>query len=92
MTALMGYYCNDVWRFLLANQMTVLWDVVILSLLEFKTSQSVKNNIPTKHYNRNFLFLNIFENTQFGEWQRGVIKLAKGSKRPQWDLKPGSLD
>ena len=25
-------------------------------------------------------------------WQRGVIKLAKGSKRPQWDLKPGSLD
>ena len=24
-------------------------------------------------------------------WQRGVIKLAKGSKRPQWDLKPGSL-
>ena len=25
-------------------------------------------------------------------WQCGVIKLAKGSKRPQWDLKPGSLD
>ena len=25
-------------------------------------------------------------------WQRGVIKLAKGSNRPQWDLKPGSLD
>ena len=25
-------------------------------------------------------------------WQRGVIKLAKGSKQPQWDLKPGSLD
>ena len=23
---------------------------------------------------------------------RGVIKLAKGSKRQQWDLKPGSLD
>ena len=25
-------------------------------------------------------------------WQRGVVKLAKGSKRPQWNLKPGSLD
>ena len=25
-------------------------------------------------------------------WQRGVIRLAKGSKRPQWDLKPGCFD
>ena len=25
-------------------------------------------------------------------WQRRVIKLAKGSKRPHWDLKSGSLD
>ena len=25
-------------------------------------------------------------------WQRGVIKLAKGSKRPQWNLKPGSFE
>ena len=24
-------------------------------------------------------------------WQCGVIKIAIGSKRPQWDLKPGSL-
>ena len=24
-------------------------------------------------------------------WQREVIKLAKGSKRPQWHLKAGSL-
>ena len=23
---------------------------------------------------------------------RGVIKLTKGSKRPQWDLKPSSID
>ena len=25
-------------------------------------------------------------------WQRGVIKLAKGSKRPQWNLKPDPPD
>ena len=25
-------------------------------------------------------------------WHGGVIKLAKGSNRPQWDLKLGSLD
>ena len=25
-------------------------------------------------------------------WKREVIILAKGSKRPQWDLKPGSLN
>ena len=25
-------------------------------------------------------------------WQRGVINLAKGSKRPLWDLKPGSIE
>ena len=25
-------------------------------------------------------------------WQRGVIKLAKGSKQLQWDLNPGSLE
>ena len=25
-------------------------------------------------------------------WRRVVIKLAKGSKRPQWDLKSGSIE
>ena len=50
------------------------------------TAQSALHFIPWQNCIARYSFIQLSE-----LWQRGVIKLAKGSNRSQWDLKPGSI-